>query len=577
MTAITWNGFLGLNPATDACAQSSNEADIAHNAKLWHNRIDPWRKPKLVRAVENACVAFKKGCCWLTSPDPCARFTELKPCGTCVRSAPDRIPREITIVDECTCEFTECPLGFPCPDQPTCEPDVPMEPECHLSQLRSYLVAYGDECNHGAPSLMCDMRPCASKDDCFTVGLPQPPELYCNVTKIYIFRLVTTWDSQGEGGFLTEATLQSDSSQFLSQGFLDQQNTDTACYLVGCVDIGTTSFSDCGGVSEAQMCQSLLTDDWETPDCGWLVDGVTDRGAAVAGQLGSDKIHFSEYNTFFAWPCKYEITLENDYIRACVCGDTVFVFTEGGVEIITERQDTLETFCRDKQIVKRALPLCNSKALVCLDNAVVFASAEGLYRIDLNGQVENLTPNMAPDNWAQMDPCTMRLGMCGNRLMITSDRFSGVYDIDLFRDNSRATNTLTTISHCPSCWVADDCGNCYMVASDGIYEWDKGDEFEEFRWRSGSRRYPNRSQVSALQVQHAGTSPKYCTPCTTYIGVYADRCLVFERFVNSSESVRMPRCCGHEFAVEVRGKQSICGVSIAGGIQCLEMPQGAVA
>lgn len=571
MSAITWNGFLGLNPATDACAQSSNEADIAHNAKLWHNRIDPWRKPKLVKAVEDACVAFKKGCCWLTSSNICARFTELKPCGTCVRSEPDRVPREITILDDCTCETTECPLGFPCPDQPTCEPHVTLEPDCHMSQLRSYMVAFGDECNHGAPSLMCDMLPCASKDDCFTVGLPQPPEIYCNVTKIYVFRLATTWDSNGEGGFLDEGALLGDSDVPMVNGFLNQTNSETGCYLVACLEVGTESYVDCGGVSESQMCQTLLTEDWETPACGWLIDGVTDRGAAVAGQLGSDKLHFSEYNTYFAWPCKYEITLDHNYIRACVCGDTVFVFTEGGVEIITERPNTLDEFCRDKRVVKRALPLCNDKALVCLDNQVVFASAEGLYRVDTSGQVQNLTPNMAPDNWAQMDPCSMRLGICGNRLMITSDTFSGVYDIDLYGDGSRTTNTLSTISHCPSCWTSDDCGNCYMVAADGIYEWDKGEEFEEYRWRSGSRHYPGRTQISAAQVLHAATSMKHCTGCNTTIKVYADRCCIFERRVNSSEPIRMPRCCAHEFAVEVRGTQSICGISVGGGIGCLEM------
>lgn len=556
MTELVFKGMKGIEPVLDQCLHEGNVADIAHNVKLWHGRLDPWRAPLLCKSVLNACAAHVRDCCWRTSEDPCTRFVDIL-CGPTIISSPTTLPA--VIEDFCDENEQICPLGFPCPDQPVVTQNT-SSAECHMSELRAYLIAYGDECLTGAPSPMSTVFTCANKDDKFTLTLPPPPATYCNVTKIYIYRLAATLDMENGHNH--------PSREHRAQGDTTLDANDADCFLVGCVDVGETTFCDQGGVLESQICESIISEDWDAPPCGLVIHGMFDSGALV-GSIG-DKLMFSEFNTHHAWPCKYELTMECEIITVCVCDTFAFVFTTGGISIVRDDLEAMETFCRPKVDIKRPLPICNHKAVVCSNGQAIFASKNGIYRVDSTGQVQNLTDRIGVDNWLEMDPASMRLGLYDGRIMMTSDRFSGVYDIDIYGDGTPASNTLSTIDPCPQCWINDKQGNLYMLGSEGISQWDKGEQYMDMHWRTAEKHYPGFGFLTAAKIQHAlNRGRKVKSQHNTHVAIYADGCKVFEREVRHNEPFRVPKCRAHSYAIEIRGRRSVASATLAASIRCM--------
>jgi len=148
MTELTFKAMKGIEPVLDACLQETPVADIAHNVKLWHGRLDPWRVPKLCKRAVGFCVAHVRDCCWRGSHDPCMRFVDVL-CGPTIMSSPTTLPSVVN--DWCDPKEKVCPLGFPCAEAPTVE-QLTDSPECHMSDVRAYLITYGDECVYGGPS-----------------------------------------------------------------------------------------------------------------------------------------------------------------------------------------------------------------------------------------------------------------------------------------------------------------------------------------------------------------------------------------------------------------------------------------
>lgn len=560
MTELVFKGMKGLEPVLDACLQETGVAAIADNVKLWHGRLDPWRAPRLCKAVVGACAAHIRDCCWRTSDDPCTRFVDIL-CGPTIISSPTTLPGVIN--DFCDPDEVICPLGFPCPPQPPCDGE-PVAPDCHTVEMRSYMITYGDECIEGAPSPMCDPIACMDKDSPVTITLPSPPPEYCNVTKIRIYRLMATLDVSNSHTH--------DSREHRNQGDAAPGANGADCFLVGCVDVGTPTFTDSGSVLDAEICNSVISEDWDEPPCGLVIHGMFDSGALV-GSIG-DTVRFSEFNTHHAWPCKYEMTVDCRIIEICVCGATAFVFTERGIHIIQDTLDALDTFCRPMLEIKRPMPLCHHKGVLCLDNQVIYATMSGLYRMDSTGRINNLAERIGSDNWQQMDPGSMRLGLYEHRLMLTSNRFSGIYDIDVFGTGVPSTGTLSTISICPQCWLNDKQGQLFMLAADGIYQWDAGDEYLDMCWRSEERHYAGFCLVTAAKINF--TAPKGVkTPGTeaATMTLFADGCQVAQRQVHHSRPIRLPKCHAESFAVEFRGRRSISSATLAASIRCIGTTQ----
>lgn len=556
MTDLVFKGFGGIEPVLDQCLQEQNKARVAHDVKLWHGRLDAFRVPLKVKDFENAGAVHQRDCCWRMAEDPCTRFVDVL-CGPTIISSPSTLPSQVE--DFCDPDSPICPLGIPCPDAPDVAAIDGSEPSVH-SHVRTYVITYGDECVFGAPSPSSQVFQCTNKDDCFVVTLPQPDAVYCNVTKIRIYRLMVTTDVTNPAAHGT--------AEHRSQGLSAPGASEAEWFEVGCVDVGTTTFTDKGSAQAVALGSALISEDFEEPPCGMVVHGMFDSGALV-GSIG-DKLRFSEFNTDHAWPCKYEITLPAPIIEVCVCDTFAFVFTAKGVSIVRDTLDAIDNFCRPKTDVKRHLPVYSHKGVICLNGQAVFVSKNGVYRVDSTGNVQLLTTQFGTDNWAMAHPQSMRIGLYDYRLVMSSNTFSAVYDIDLFGDGAPATNTLATLSDCPACWVNDENGNLHMLTAEGLWQWDCGDTYKAFKWRSGDRLYEGFDIVTAARVRHASSLVhKGRLIDGTVLTIFCDGCEAYQRAVDRSEPIRTNKLSGGHYGVEVAGKRSITSVTLAASIRCM--------
>jgi len=164
-----------------------NVASCAENVKLWHGRLDPWREPKFVQDLESS-TGHWRDCCWRGGSD-CTKFVD------------GRLGSRTYVSDGCGCPHViedwcsddPVALGFPCPD-PVLITSIPNAPDEVCTDLRTYFVTFGDECDEGEPSLP-SMSVKARPEDEVCIQLPTPPtDKYWGITKIRVYRTMATWD-----------------------------------------------------------------------------------------------------------------------------------------------------------------------------------------------------------------------------------------------------------------------------------------------------------------------------------------------------------------------------------------------
>ena len=546
MSLTSWSGFKGIVPGIDDALLGAGYARVAHNVKLCHGRLDPWREP--LHTGQGGQSVHHRNCQWFVD-DRCGMcYVDIEPCGDTIISGDGICPQRIK--DDCTQE----PLGFPCPSTPYAT-SIEHSEDGQFTEMAQYRIAYSDGCDVGAPSMPSGPIK-YNKGDTVHVSLPQPDDKYSNVTEICIYRLASTWDVT-RGMWTLQDGSEADP---LQQGLADVQ-TEACYFLVDCVPVGTSTYVDEGNPATKQICDTLVTECYTPPPEGLKITGLTRLGSLV-GFL-DDELYFSERNTHYAWPDKYRIKIGCPVQHVCVHENTVFVLTDGYPFVVQDYAEAIDTWCREPRQASKPAPLASAKSVVCLDGTVLFATPWDLSAMDANAQVTKVSGEFCDDNWAAICPETMRAACWRGNYVFSTDNYSAIYQ-DLL---TQREPSLSTIDVCAECWITTKAGDLYFAKDCQIYQWDAGPEFMFFDYETARETTSAERCITAARVVHA-TKRRECVPCDTIWRFKGDDCEMYCRNVSHSEIFRVPRRSTYDQSVCVRSRRSIRRLEVADSRGC---------
>jgi len=522
MSAITLdaNQFRGLVPR--AATSSAAGACVAHNLDLSGQTLRGFRTPHKVSDqvgdslfVDRCCV--RVGDCttdWAQPFPDCPMIY--------------RVHQGVLQAAEVSkaCDEQWCDLGFEAPMKaPGLIP--PMLTDGHdVSETYAVYVVVDKWGNRSAPSLP-SVAVRAPDGELLTVdGLPTAyPARWCAAkVEIYLARSgqVNGQDETGAVGL----------------------------FYAGEVEIGTgstTVYYDAPG-------RELETAAYEPPP-----KGITDLSAWQDGQLAGlvgGTLRFSERMHPHNWPAAYAMRFFSQPLRFVTGRHTGYVLTRGQPAIVKLDHSCDAPFCHAAEHVQQDLPIVSTESAVMFGDSVVYASREGLIRLDPSGQVTNLTRSLHDRRtWESLIPQTIKGGRWGTRYVGVGARGAFVLDPD--------DGSLVTVDLDAKAFHMGADGFLYFMAADGVYRWDAGDDFMQWRWSTPPLRLGAYVNLFAylVRVVYPGVLVRIfelenCESCDG-----GD--LIVEDLVSDCEVLTLPASCvARAYRIELSGKGEVSEVRL---------------
>ncbi len=240
---------------------------------------------------------------------------------------------------------------------------------------------------------------------------------------------------------------------------------------------GTDTFTD--DVANADLGEVLPTELYEGIPTG--ITGLIGLTNGIFAGFVGNTLYFSEQYLPHAWPDEYAMIFGFDIVALGSFGTTLVVLTEGVAYLVTgETPATLR-----KQAVPGFYPCVSKRSAVSTVHGVLFASNEGLIKINYDGPFNLTFAYLTPLEWAAYTPTTMH-----------GSYFNGKYFASVNTDSTLIfdleNKAFTTINeYYRSFYRSKDSGAFFKIfentvtADTNIEEWE-GDSynFMYYKWKS---------------------------------------------------------------------------------------------
>jgi hypothetical protein len=228
----------------------------------------------------------------------------------------------------------------------------------------TYVNAFGEE---GPPSPPSDVQPQLDGRDVAITGMSLPPTIGYNITKMRLYRSNST-----EAG--TEY-------QFVKEFDLAREITDD--------------------VLSEDLGEVIPSTTWDPPPA--TMRGITDMPNGMMVGYSGKTVHFAEPYFPHAWPADYDQAIAYDIVGMAAFGTSVAVMTTGWPYVITG------THSRNASVrpIKVNYACVSTKSIATGDDAVYYASKDGLVKIDANGARLVTETYVDKSNWSAYSPSTM--------------------------------------------------------------------------------------------------------------------------------------------------------------------------
>ena len=240
---------------------------------------------------------------------------------------------------------------------------------------------------------------------------------------------------------------------------------------------------------------SIVTDGWVPPP-GNLTGIVAMPGGMLVGFVdGGRTLAWCEPYQPHAWPEAYKRTLQDEVVGIAPFDTNLAVATTGMPMVFSGVDPSAMSQ------VKHAKPFpCKSRASVCsIADGVVFATKNGLARMDLGGVVVFTEALFMPEQWHQLEPHNMICAFDGTRLFISTPVENRIYTLDLINGGA-----MVTAYQRLNCTQADpQTGDLYFTVGSKVYRFDDYDSAPmTMDWFSREYVLPKPFNIGAARVEH---------------------------------------------------------------------------
>jgi hypothetical protein len=384
--------------------------------------------------------------------------------------------------------------------------------------------------------------------------------------RYYIYTFVTAFDEEGPFSPVSLGLNTLDTQQVFVSGFstptsqnvnrirIYRLSTGTAGseYLfVDEIPVGQLSYVDT--VAELELEESAVSQNWFPPPVN-MVGLVAHPNGFLAGFVGN-QLYISESYQGHAFPPAYVKVFDYPVVALGVYGNTIVVATAGYVYLVSGIDPRNLTV--DK--LPDPYPCVSKRSMASGDRGVIYASNDGLVSVGYGGLQVISRDVLTRDDWQLWNPRSMHG-------VIFDGRYTGFYPQDqgedyslvdprgagfIFDYNDRATGVdqrdkLTTLNFYTTAVYASPDTTMYYVRrqdrTNTLLEWEAGDGYLKYRWRSKAFVAPYLTTFAAAKVvgQFARRGRPANGRAVVFELVVGDE-VKYRREVTSSEPFRLPR------------------------------------
>lgn len=459
------NTFSGLRPICSADLLNPGEAQVSINAKLDSGNLVPYMAPNPVLALTSASpikTIYRFG---LTLDSVTQYWWQFPGDVNVVKGPIDLDTEERTYWTDgvypkkanAAMATASVPyptnsysMGVPAPTgsisasvtgTPTSPTTDPVEV---FTYVVTYVTAWGEEGPPNVASASVNWQPGQTIN---ITGLPVAPTGPYNVTGLRLYRSATG----------------SNATQFQ----LVNKSADIA--------IGTTGYTDTK--TTANLGEVLQTTGFLPPPND-MVGLVSIGNGVLAGFTGST-LCFCEPDYPYAWPVRYQRAFDAPIVGIAPFNQSLLVGTTRGLHVVTG----IDPGSMSEEPLSEAQSLASKLSMVNMMGGVLFASPDGLYRVDSSG-LSPLTANLiSREQWQSYNPSSMRAFEHNNRYIVFYD--NGTTQGSLIFTFGSNMSFVTSDQFATAGYRERHGDKLFIVQSNVINEWDTGTTPLTYTWTSG--------------------------------------------------------------------------------------------
>ena len=477
MPSIKITKFGGIAPRVQPQNLNESMAQVALDVDLSRTTLRPWRTDNKVS--DKAGLSFyADGCCYLTANDCRASFAKIEgDCDFIVATGVMDYP--VVRKKDRNCNGDWRRLGFPDDiPAPTVQSFGAMDGTFNNETRHYFYTLISDFDGLGwqesMPSPVSESVYCNNDFPVVIAGIPTNYPTY-TISAIRIYCNVTQLDY---GADKTEA-----SGDFL---------------LVAEVPIGTSVYTHEPHIDYGEAC---VTEEYAPPS--YKMRDIAYCGNGQLGGLVDCELWLSEPRKPHAWNEAFRYSRFNGMPKRFLCGEKIgYILTDEYPSVIAMESPCTSAGCRSIVALEEPHPIISLNSACLYNGACLYATKDGLVMLS-GAQSKVITAeHYTYDQWQAIKPWTMR-GVVhdGYYFGATDDRTIRFKIPDSIHE-SATIEGLTELSIKPLAWYRSDQDRLFFMQPDGIYEWNVGMDWKEFKWQGRLSVMAGYTAISAYKLVH---------------------------------------------------------------------------
>jgi hypothetical protein len=259
--------------------------------------------------------------------------------------------------------------------------------------------------------------------------------------------------------------------------------------------VASTTHDDSNTGSLGEGCPTF---DWNPPSDGMI--GLTDMGNGMMAGFEKNTVYFCEPGYPYAWPAKYDTTVNANIVGIAHFGQTLVVGTTDGIVLLTGADPSAIS-----QDTPKGVSACASKRSMTEGlGGVIYAGNDGLWLAGPGGVV-NLTKDMiSKEDWLAYAPTSMEGYMVDDRYMVFYD--TGTVQGSLVFSFGSDGGFVKCDQFCTAAYFDARIDALFMVqrvsTTNTLKEWNTGSALTA-TWRSKEYRFHSGVLMARAKVEAA--------------------------------------------------------------------------